>query len=94
MRRDEFHAYSSRTGRSGGKSSAPQYGLGRSRQAIRKLIANSFAALIGTRAKFKRTTWGERGACTEPYQLCDTRASIKYDGAVIPALSKLFVFFT
>jgi hypothetical protein len=37
----EFHAYASRTGRSGGKSSTPQYGLGRSRAAIHELICRS-----------------------------------------------------
>lgn len=57
-------------------------------------FANSFAALIGTRAKFKGTRWRECSACTEPYQLCEAPASIKDDGAVIPTLSELFVFFT
>jgi hypothetical protein len=46
------------------------------------------------RHMFKRVGRHEPTTCTEPYQLCDAPTSIKDGGALIPALSELFVFFT
>jgi hypothetical protein len=75
MRLNAFHRHLSRTEPVRREIlRAPQESLGRRRPGIRELIANSCAALIGKRAKFKGTCWRECGRCTEPYQLCDALA--------------------